>query len=428
MRMQRLQRSGKGPAIDSGAGAYPKFRFVVLAFLGLSNILNSLIMLSLGIMLPNISDDLGLSSSQQGFLGSSMFIGTMLMSMPAGLWLSKPDASRVLLGALAFGTTFVIVQAWAPNYTTLLLARLAFGVAIVARQPARAVLTAQWFPKREIVLVNGLVNTTYGASAVIALLLTPFLQVWLNDSWRWTLTIYGLIFMVVTLVWAIIGKERRTEAPVNVPGLRDGQGADEASPWGVLKDRDVWMVSMGMIGMLVMEFPLLTLWPTLMLHERGIEETVSGGMLLAAAISEGVGNIVLSTMFMSRGSRVMRRVAVAGLVTLLVGTAIGMTMSTSVPLLWTYSALHGVGFSFIGLIWTVPFEIPEITHRQIAVVSGFIEGVGRLGGVLGPAFVGIAWDVTGDRVWPMVISSFFGLTMAVAGLLLFRDRSGPDRK
>ena len=396
----------------------------MLAFLGLSNILNSLIMLSLGIMLPNISDDLGLSSSQQGFLGSSMFIGTMLMSMPAGLWLSKPNASRVLLGALAFGTAFVIVQAWAPNYTVLLLARLAFGVAIVARQPARAVLTAQWFPKREIVLVNGLVNTTYGASAVIALLLTPFLQVWLNDSWRWTLTIYGILFAVVTLVWAVIGKERRTEEPISVPGLREQRPTEEASPWGVLRDRDVWMVSMGMIGMLVMEFPLLTLWPTLMLRERGIEETVSGGMLLAAAISEGIGNVILSTMFMRRGSRGMRRVAVAGLVVLLVGTAVGMNMSTSVPLLWTYAVFHGVGFSFIGLIWTVPFEIPNITHRQIAVASGFIEGVGRLGGVLGPAFVGIAWDAIGDRVWPMVISSFFGLTMAAAGLMLFRDRSG----
>ena len=98
-----------------------------MAFLGLSNILNSLIMLSLGILLPNISEDLGLSSAQQGFLGSSMFIGTMIMSLPAGLWLSRPDASKVLLGALAFGTAFVMVQAWAPNYTVLLLARLAFG-------------------------------------------------------------------------------------------------------------------------------------------------------------------------------------------------------------------------------------------------------------------------------------------------------------
>ena len=175
-----------------------------------------------------------------------------------------------------------------------------------------------------------------------------------------------------------------------------------------------------------MEFPLLTLWPTLMLRERGIEETVSGGMLLAAAISEGIGNVILSTMFMRRGSRGMRRVAVAGLVVLLVGTAVGMNMSTSIPLLWVYAVFHGVGFSFIGLIWTVPFEIPNITHRQIAVASGFIEGVGRLGGVLGPAFVGIAWDATGDRVWPMVISSFFGLTMAAAGLMLFRDRSGPE--
>ena len=414
--------------INPGNSPPARFRFVVLAFLGLSNILNSLIMLSLGILLPNISEDLGLSSSQQGFLGSSMFIGTMIMSLPAGLWLSRPNASKVLLGSLAFGTAFVIMQAWAPNYTVLLLGRLAFGVAIVARQPARAVLTAQWFPKREIVLVNGIVNTTYGASAVMALLLTPYLQVWLDGSWRWTLMIYGMIFVVVTLVWAAIGKEGRTEDPIPVVGLRGRGASGEGSSWTVLKEKDVWLVGIGMAGMLVMEFSILTLWPTLMLKERGIEQTVSGGMLLSAAIFEGFGSVMLSAMLMRRISRGMRRPIVAALALLLVGTAVGMNMSTSIPLLWLFTALHGVGFSFVSLIWTVPFEIPGVTHRQIAVASGFIEGVGRLGGVLGPAFVGIAWDATGDRVWPMVISSFFGLTMAAAGLLLFRDGVPQDKK
>ena len=414
--------------INPGNSPPARFRFVVLAFLGLSNILNSLIMLSLGILLPNISEDLGLSSSQQGFLGSSMFIGTMIMSLPAGLWLSRPNASKVLLGSLAFGTAFVIMQAWAPNYTVLLLGRLAFGVAIVARQPARAVLTAQWFPKREIVLVNGIVNTTYGASAVMALLLTPYLQVWLDGSWRWTLMIYGMIFVVVTLVWAAIGKEGRTEAPIPVVGLRGRGASGEGSSWTVLKEKDVWLVGIGMAGMLVMEFSILTLWPTLMLKERGIEQTVSGGMLLSAAISEGFGSVLLSAMLMRRISRGMRRPIVAALALLLVGTAVGMNMSTSIPLLWLFTALHGVGFSFVSLIWTVPFEIPGVTHRQIAVASGFIEGVGRLGGVMGPAFVGIAWDATGDRVWPMVISSFFGLTMAAAGILLFRDGDPQDKK
>ncbi len=385
-------------------------------------------MLSLGILLPNISEDLGLSSSQQGFLGSSMFIGTMIMSLPAGLWLSRPNASKVLLGSLAFGTAFVIMQAWAPNYTVLLLGRLAFGVAIVARQPARAVLTAQWFPKREIVLVNGIVNTTYGASAVMALLLTPYLQVWLDGSWRWTLMIYGMIFVVVTLVWAAIGKEGRTEDTIPVVGLQGRGVAGEGSSWTVLKEKDVWLVGIGMAGMLVMEFSILTLWPTLMLKERGIEQTVSGGMLLSAAIFEGFGSVLLSAMLMRRISRGMRRPIVAALALLLVGTAVGMNMSTSIPLLWLFTALHGVGFSFVSLIWTVPFEIPGVTHRQIAVASGFIEGVGRLGGVMGPAFVGIAWDATGDRVWPMVISSFFGLTMAAAGLLLFRDGVPQDKK
>ena len=218
---------------------------------------------------------------------------------------------------------------------------------------------------------------------MIALLLTPYLQIWLDESWRWTLTIYGAIFVVVTLIWAVIGKERRTEEPKAVPALQERGSSGDTSLWSVLKEKDIWVVGVGMAGMLVMEFSILTLWPTLMLRERGIEETVSGAMLLTGRFARyrqrGFVGDVDGTDIEGDAPSNSDDTGIA-----LVGTAIGMNASTAVPLLWTFAALHGVGFSFVSLIWTVPFEIPGVTHRQIAVASGFIEGVGRLGGCNGP--------------------------------------------
>ena len=223
-----------------------RFRFLVLIFLGFSNVLNSLVMLSLGILLPSIARDLNLSPSEQGWLGSSMFVGTIVISLPAGFWLPRWDASKVLLASMVLGTIFVFVQASASVFVIMLLGRLAFGFAMVARQPARAVLTTEWFPPREILMVNGLVNTTYGFAAVIGFLLTPYLLIWLNDSWRSTLTVYAIAFFVISVVWAVIRREGERPRSSSC----DESGSDNNSIASILKNREIWFVGVGMAGVL----------------------------------------------------------------------------------------------------------------------------------------------------------------------------------
>ncbi|MEE9247140.1 MAG: MFS transporter, partial [Dehalococcoidia bacterium] len=268
--------------------SYPSYRFLILGFLGLSNVLNSLIMLSLGILLPSITEDLGLSPSEQGWLGSSMFLGSIFLSLPAGLWLSRFSAKRVLLVALALGSICVFLQSWAPVFGVLLVGRLAFGVVMVARQPPRAILTAQWFPRREVVMVNGLVNSTYGLSAVIVFLLTPYLLLWLDNSWRATLMVYGIVFSVIAVAWAIAGRERRTAGnPYGSNILPEASLLRSA-----VRHKELWYMSIGMLGVLIMEYALLTFWPTLMLEKYEIPLTTTGMMLFLAAVTESLGSMV----------------------------------------------------------------------------------------------------------------------------------------
>ena len=402
--------------------SYPSYRFIILGFLGLSNVLNSMIVLSLGILLPSITEDLGLSPSEQGWLGSSMFLGSVFLSLPAGLWLSRFSAKRVLLVALSLGSICVFLQSWAPVFGVLLLGRLAFGVVMVARQPPRAILTAQWFPRREVVMVNGLVNSTYGLSAVIIFLLTPYLLLWLDNSWRVTLMIYGIAFSVIAVAWAIAGRERRAAGDLYVSSNLPGASLLRSA----VRHKELWYMSIGMLGVLIMEYALFTFWPTLMLEKYEIPLTTTGMMLFLAAVTESVGSMVLAFYLMRLVKREFRRPLVIALVILLVSSAIGMMLTDSIPFLFLLVIIHGLGFSFMPLVWTIPFELPGMTSREIAVASGLIETAARGGGVAGPIIAGFLHEASGDLAFSLVITSLFGLSMAGAAMMLYRK--GPDRE
>ena len=45
--------------------------------------------LVLGVLLPAMAEDLGLSPLEQGWLGSSAIIGSLIFSIPFGLWMSR---------------------------------------------------------------------------------------------------------------------------------------------------------------------------------------------------------------------------------------------------------------------------------------------------------------------------------------------------
>ena len=97
------------------------FRWVVLTHLGLANGTVVLFVLSLGVMLPSISKDLGLSPTMQGLLGSSALFGNLVLALPLSIVLSRYSGRIVLLGALVAMSVFGVGQAWAPMFAILLV-------------------------------------------------------------------------------------------------------------------------------------------------------------------------------------------------------------------------------------------------------------------------------------------------------------------
>jgi hypothetical protein len=63
-----------------------RYRWILLSVYLFASSAPLLVQFSLGVMLPDISDDLGLSDAEQGVLGAVGWLGTLLLYLPLTAW------------------------------------------------------------------------------------------------------------------------------------------------------------------------------------------------------------------------------------------------------------------------------------------------------------------------------------------------------
>ena len=245
--------------------AASNYRWLVIGLWLFSSVFGFMVIYTLGIMLPVISEDLSLSPAQQGLLGSASHWGNIALAIPLTLWTSRFGAKNLTTVTLGLATACLFLQGWAPVFAVLLFGRLAFGITLIAQQPARAFLTQQWFQAREIIIVNGLSNVLFGIVVGGGLLASPFILSAFGDDWRSTFRVFGILMGVLTLLWMLLGKERvRPESP----------GQKNARETGILRGalsyRDLWLGGFGFLGPTMVFSAFVNFYPTLMLENYDV--------------------------------------------------------------------------------------------------------------------------------------------------------------
>ena len=114
----------------------PTYGWVVLGSFTLNYSVAVSAILTLGLLLPSISDELSLSPSQQGWLAASVLFANLIFEIPFNWTLSRYRPWRVSAVSFIGAAVFVAFNAWAPTFAVLLLARIGLGLIFltVARQ------------------------------------------------------------------------------------------------------------------------------------------------------------------------------------------------------------------------------------------------------------------------------------------------------
>lgn len=399
---------------------HPVYRWVVLSTWMTAHVLGFAIISVIGILLPAISGEMGLSPSQQGLLGSSAQWGNILLAIPLALWASRLRPKLLTSATLVFGTGMVFLQGWASTFALLLMARLLLGVSLAARRAAFALLTHQWFPPREFVLANGVVNAFFGVTLGLAYFGTPLILESMGGNWRTTLYVFGFLCLAMTCAWLVLGRERPT--PHN---LEQADVPKKSSPLRALfRYKELWLCGLGFFGAQVAWAAFANFWPTLMLDRYGVSLEWSGNIFAINALAAAIAGMGIGVL-MSRWNVRRTVIVLGGLV--LGATLAGMNLTGAIPVLIAADIVNGVAWGFWPVMMTIPFQLRGIKPRETAVALAFIDTCLVLAGATGPALAGVLSEATGDLRLALIVTSFFCLALCIVGLALpfgrLRDES-----
>ena len=394
-------------------------RWTILGLLLVASVAAFMMAITVGVLLPSISADLDLSPTQQGILGSSAFVGNLVLALPLSWWTSQFRPKILTTVTLAAGAMLMSVQAWSPNFAVLLIGRLGFGITTMAREPARALLMHQWFAPREFIVVNSVYNALFGIVVGGGLAATPFILTGVGDSWRTVLLAFAALIVVLILLWLAIGQERDPDAEIT----RRGGQVDLLKR--VLRFRELWIAGLGLIGATMGWAAFLNFYPTLMLTASDVSLNWSGAILGLGILVGGIAGVALSFAVMSIGAS-RRKNVLQVLGALMVVTYLVMIRVDSIPALLLVSALNGIGWGFWPILSSVPFYIPGIRPREVAVGTSLVMTLASLGTFLGPLVTGILQERTGDLGLALTIVCFTPLSLTIAGtaLRIRTDREG----
>ncbi|MCH8089170.1 MAG: MFS transporter [Chloroflexi bacterium] len=372
--------------------------------------------MTLGLLLPAISEELSLSPSQQGWLASSLLFGNLLFEMPLNWWLSRYRPWRV--SSVAFLTTALIValQGWSPTFAVLLAARIGLGLFWLSSQPPRTLLILQWMPKKQIPLANGVLFSLLAVVEGLGFIAIPLLLVWLGN-WRSTLYFWAGVCLVLSVMWVFIGGDRLS--PEYIERMRSQVKTPLSS---LFRYKEPWIMGLGLAGTIGGRLAFDTFWPTFTGNEYGIALTVAG-LIIAVISIAGAPAMLLSTSLPFFANRTPMMLTVCGLG--LTASYLGIIFTGSLPLLFLLAIVNGLSFGFFPLMLASLYDLPGIKPREVAVAVALVYTLMWAGATAGPLVTGFVQEATGNLQLALFITSIGPLALTIAGLTLMKSSRRP---
>lgn len=380
-----------------------------------------MIRLALSSLLPSIMAELSLSYTEAGLLATAFFYAYLVMQIPAGLLGDRWGRKRVLLGGILVGVIGSLLTGLSTGFAMLFLARLLTGVGQGSLFSNDRVLIITYTPKEKIALGQGASFSGLGLGTTLGLLLAGVLGELI--PWRGVFVVFaGLPLLAALFIWRLI-----PEPPLAA------MGSGLASLRRVARQPDVWIVSAAHLTVVYLQF-VLAIWAPLFFAEIGVTElgrsafyaSLQGlpapfGLLLMGWVADRVHRRGFDRKVVSALSFLGAAVSFAG-VGLVVHAKGSPALLAALIVITSFFFWGGDGPLLAILGQLVP---PSL----LATAFGFLNTVGFVAALVGPALTGWMKDVTGSfalACYAAALVGGIGATLAFAIRPSFRARrAGP---
>ncbi len=406
----------------------------VLAFAFLLAMVTYLDRICISAAAPAIMEELHLTFLQMSVVFSAFTLAYSLFEVPSG-WLGDVKGPRrVLTRIVLWWSAFTMLTGAARGFRSLVAIRFLFGAGEAGAFPNVARSFSRWFPVRERGRANGVLflGSRLGGmlSAPIALLL---IGQW---GWRASFAIFGLLGVVWAAAWHTWYRDRPEDDPAmtaeELAWIQQDGPADHAgpTPWRALfAGRNLPAICAMYFAFGYGLYFYFTWLPTYLIKVLGFSQ-FGGGLFAAlpfllAGLADLGGGVLTDRLSRARGLRVGR--CYLGCGAFLTGAAFlfGSTL-LSAPVAKAVLIAFALASAdlALGACWAVPLDIAP---DHAGVITGCMNTLGNLGGLVGPLVVGVAVDRWGSWTFPFYITAGVYAFGAVAWLVIDPERSPVTR-
>ena len=419
--------------MSAGRGGRTRVRWLMVLMAFLATTVNYIDRANLGVAAPYIQAELGLTSTQTGWVLGAFFWTYAAFQLPSGFWVDRLGARVVYAAAVVWWSVFTMATAVARGFAGLLGFRLLLGAGEAPAYPSNAKVVAEWFPRQERAFATSIFDS--GARVGTALSLPIVTALIGAVGWRASFVVTGLLGVVWTVVWLKLYRAPRRHPwaspeeiayieagqPSAPPPTADPDGA--AMSWrGLFAHRTVWGMMLGFFCINFVVYFFVTWFPTYLVRARGFTLLKLGffGMIpaLTAVFGGYLGGLVSDRLTRSGMSLTWaRKLPIVG--GLLLSSCVGLAVVVpSASWALALFALSYSGLTFAGAsVWALPADVAP-SREYVGSIGGIQNFAANLAGVAITYYVGRVVDRTGNFVMALAVAGGFSLLGAISYLFI----------
>jgi ACS family D-galactonate transporter-like MFS transporter len=389
----------------------------------------------LGIAAPFLTRDLGLTATQMGLVFSAFSWSYALLQIPGGIFLDRFGTRLTYFIAVVFWSLFTALMAATRSLNGLIATRIGVGVFEAPCFPANSRVLATWFPQRERARANAVYS--FGQYVGLGFLSVPLFWITQRFGWRGLFIVVGVFGMAFGVVWWMLYRNPNESSSVNQAELdyieAGGGGEYKGEPvrfkWShirmLLGKRQIVGASIGQFGGNSTQVFFVTWFPTYLVTARGMTFIQAGFMTSLPYIGASIGVLlggVLSDAILKRtgSANLARKLPIVGgmlLASTIVAANYVPAGNNAAVILIMSIAFFGQGMTNLG--WTVVSDIAP--KKLIGLTAGIFNFSANLAGIVTPLVIGVAFQLTGSFVGPLLYVGVVALIGAFSYSVILGD-------
>ncbi len=370
---------------------------------------------ALGMLLPSMGADLGLSPAEMGWIGTGNFVGYLAAVLAAGWLVRRLGARRMIALALALVGLSMLLVGRADGFAAVMLLYVLTGLGSGGANVPVMGLVPHWFGRRKRGKAAGYIVIGSGFAIVFSGLAVPAINAAVGgEGWRVSWTVLGGLALAVALLAYGLLRDRPAEMgldPIDAPAPASAAAQSHAAPPPPPASlRRLTFHLGGVYALFGFGYVIYaTFLVTTLVHERGFAEASAGqawGWIGFLSLFSGpvLGGV---------SDRVGRKAALA-VVFAFQATAY-LLIASDLPEAFVYLSI-----ALYGLVaWAVPGIMAAAVGdyagpERAAGVFGSITFLFGIGQICGPALAGQLAEILGGFGPGYVAAA----VAAILGLLL----------